>query len=53
MTHFKAPVTLFMIAEDVRRKIRGNSNGSTHAVFQTAKTFLFSDGSRRLKVDIS
>ena len=44
---------LLVIAEDMRRKIRGNSNGSTHAVFQTTKNFLISDGSGRLKVDIS
>ena len=44
---------LFVITEDVRRKIRGNSNGSTHAVFQTTKTFLIGDGPERPKVDIS
>ena len=44
---------LFVIAEDVRRKTRGNSNGSTHAVFQTSKTFLICDGPGRPKVDIS
>ena len=44
---------LFMIAEDIPRKIRGNSNGSTRAVFQTTKTFLTGDGPGRPKVDIS
>ena len=44
---------LFVIAEDIRRKIRGNSNGSNHAVFQTTKTFLIGDGLGRPKVDIS
>ena len=39
----------FVIAEDKRRKIRGNSNGSTHAVFQTTKTFLIGDGPGVLK----
>ena len=43
----------FVIAEDKRRKIRGNSNGSTHAVFQTTKTFLIGDGPGRPKVYIS
>ena len=42
-----------MIAEDIRRKIRGNSNGSTHAVFQTTKAFLIGDGPGRPKVYIS
>ena len=37
----------------MRRKIRGNSNGSTHAVFQTTKTFLISDGPGHPKVDLS
>ena len=42
-----------MIAEDVRRKIRLNSNESTHAVFPTTKIFLIGDGLGRPKVDIS
>ena len=44
---------LFVIAEDVRRKIWGNSNESTHAVFQTTKTLLIDNGPWRPKVDIS
>ena len=44
---------LFVITENMRRKIRGNSNGSTHAVFQTTKTFLIGDGPGRPKIDIS
>ena len=44
---------LFVIAEDVSRKIRGNSNGSTQAIFQTTKTILIGDGPGRPKVDIS
>ena len=39
---------LFVIAENVRRKIKGNSNGSTHAVFQTTKTFIIGDGRGRV-----
>ena len=35
---------LFVIADDVRRKIRGNNNGSIHAVFQTAQIFLIGYG---------
>ena len=40
---------LFVIAEDIPRKIRGNSNGSTRAVFQTTRTFLTGDGPGRQK----
>ena len=39
---------LFVIAENVRRKIKGNSNGSTHTVFQTTKTFIIGDGRGRV-----
>ena len=42
---------LFVIVEDARREIRGNSNGSTH--FHTTKTFLIGDGPGRPEVDIS
>ena len=42
-----------MIAEDVRRKIIENGNGSTYAVFKTTKTFLIGDGPGHPKVDIS
>ena len=37
----------------MHRKIGGNSNGSTHLVFQTTKAFLINDGPRRPKVNIS